>query len=178
MLPLPFARVLHCWEVRKGGEYTSVLKYINTELAVGSVTPAWARAVVLGGCTHPPRNKQLQELLGMEKPRQPNLVPQWAASEPGGKIGFMTPEGLRLMGKSCPARPLGPSLPTQALLGCPEQQAPALLPVVFLLWGIEKSFLMVLKGYRLVLLNITMKLPSSLLKTSPEPSLRDNCLPH
>lgn len=103
---------------------------------------------------------------------------QKAECEHCPSLGFMTPEGLRLMGKSCPARPLGPSLPTQALLGCPEQQAPALLPVVFLLWGIEKSFLMVLKGYRLVLLNITMKLPSSLLKTSPEPSLRDNCLPH
>lgn len=52
-------------------------------------------------------------------------------------LGFMTPEGLRLMRKSCPPRPLGPSLPTQALLSCSEQQAPALLPVVFLLWGTE-----------------------------------------
>lgn len=63
-------------------------------------------------------------------------------------LGSMTPEGLRLMRNSCPPRPLGPSLPTQALLGCPEQQAHALLPVVFLLWGTEKPFLLVLKGYR------------------------------
>lgn len=90
---------------------------------------------------------------------------QKAECEHCPSLGY--PEGLRLMRKSCPPRPLGPSLPAQALL-----------PVVFLLWGIEKPFLLVLKGYRLVLLNITMKLPSSLLETSPEPSLRDNCLPH
>lgn len=49
MLLLPFARVLHCWEVRKGGEYTSgVVKYINTELAVGSVTPSLGKSCSAG----------------------------------------------------------------------------------------------------------------------------------
>lgn len=33
-------------------------------------------------------------------------------------LGFTTPEGLRLMRKSCPPRPLGPSLPTQSSKLC------------------------------------------------------------
>lgn len=53
-------------------------------------------------------------------------------------LGFVTPEGLRLMRKSCPHKFLGPSLPTQALLSCPEQQAPALLPVVLFIAGHRK----------------------------------------
>lgn len=53
-------------------------------------------------------------------------------------LGFVTPEGLRLMRKSCPHKSLGPSLPTQALLSCPEQQAPALLPVVLFIAGHRK----------------------------------------
>lgn len=88
MLLLPFARVLHCWEVRKGGQYTSgVVQYINIELAVGSVSPSLDRSCSVGwGCA--PLQEQLQELLGMEKPRKPNLVPQWAAEE---RLGIFRP---------------------------------------------------------------------------------------
>lgn len=75
------------------------------------------------------------------------------------------------MRTSCPPGSLGPSLPTQALLGCPEQEAA--------LRGVEKPFPLVLVGLQASFTTHRHeKLPGSLLYTPPEPNLRDNCLPH
>lgn len=91
MLLLPFARVLHCREVRKDGQYTSVVvKYITIDLAVGSVTPSLGKSCSAGWVCAP-LQEQLQELLGMEKPRQPSLVPLWAAPEPRERLGVFRP---------------------------------------------------------------------------------------
>lgn len=88
-----FARVLHCWEVRKGGEYMSgVVKYINIELVVGSVIPSLGKSCSAGWVFAPLQEQTAPGATGDgEIPGNPTWFPSGQHQRLGERLGIFRP---------------------------------------------------------------------------------------